>query len=126
MASQQHDGIKNFHIYYYGGSIATEFDFFAKVAMNLDHNEYKEFKTWVDTREATKNNMPASGSIADLESRRDSLRSQVKALGQESRLQNEIKTYETILAANREAEERKKYPHDFGVHGDLCLFCDME
>jgi len=80
MASQQHDGITNFHTYHYDGSIATEFGFFAKVIMNLDHNEYKEFKTWVATREA-------------------------------------------ILAANCEAEERKKYPHAFGGMYDLCIYC---
>ena len=103
------------------------------LAVNLSDSEFAEFRAWVDAREAAKTNGgwvahtgmtsgPAPGSLKDLELRRDGLRAQVEALNRASNLQDEIKTYESLLAATQETEERKKYPHVFGFSG-YCTFC---
>ena len=106
------------------------------VSMHLTDDEYKEFREWVNAREAAKTNGgwvaptgmtsgPAPGSLKDLELRRDGLRAQVEALNIVNNLQAEIKTYESILASTQEAEERKKYPHVFH-HGGYCTYCEAD
>lgn len=94
------------------------------VYLNLSDEELKELKTWVDTR--TYDGTPLPGSVAELELKRDGLYAQVQALNKTELLQKEIKSYETVLEASRETEERKRFPHVFGNVSGICLYCDAE
>lgn len=114
------DGIQKYSTTFYGPGEPFP-NLYAGVSMSLTADEYVEFKNWVESRSKEE------PTIEGLQMQLQLLQSRKHAIGLREALEASIKATEAEITEKesqlKDAEERAKYPHQFGPVSDLCMHC---